>query len=88
MAEKPEIKVTRTYSLSPAVIEWVAEKAKRIVVESNGEERHNESKIVNDLLTAAMEEAERNEAQKKDSSVAFAKRNVTSKYRTKDSIPA
>lgn len=76
MIEKPEIKVTRTYSLSPEVIEWIAQKAKQIVIESNGEERHNESKIANDILTAAMVEDMRNEKLKKNSSVAFASTKV------------
>lgn len=79
MTEKTENKVTRAYSLSPAVTAWILKKAQQRVVESNGEKRLNESEVTNDILTAAMEEDARNEKQKKSLSVAFgatkAKRN-------------
>lgn len=72
MIEKPEIKVTRTYSLSPTVIAWIYEKAKQSAIESQGEERRNESKVVNDILTAAMEQDKRDEAGKKNYSRKYA----------------
>ncbi len=49
MIEKPENKVTRAYSLSPAVTAWVLKIAQQRVVESKGEKRLNESEVVNDL---------------------------------------
>jgi len=70
--EKPEIKVTRTYSLDPVVIAWVTQKAARMTIESDGE-RASDSKVVNDILTAAMLEDKRLEVGKK---------NFSSKSRT------
>jgi hypothetical protein len=64
MEEKSEIKITRTYSLDPAVVAWVTQKAARLTIEGNGE-RTSDSKVVNDMLRAAMEQDARNEAQKK-----------------------
>jgi hypothetical protein len=58
MAEKTEIKVTKTYSLDPIVIAWVTQKAARLTIE-NGRERASDSKVVNDILTVAMEEDKR-----------------------------
>jgi hypothetical protein len=50
-----EIKVTKTYSLDPAVIAWVTQKAARFTIENAGE-RASDSKVVNDILTAAMQD--------------------------------
>jgi hypothetical protein len=55
MTEKPEIKVTRTYSLSPAVVAWVTQRALQLSITGNGQERISDSKVVNDILTAAMD---------------------------------
>lgn len=60
MAEETEIKVTRTYSLDPAVIAWVTQRAARLTLESNGK-RASDSQVVNDILTAAMQEDIRNQ---------------------------
>jgi hypothetical protein len=60
MAEKPEIKVTKTYSLDPIVIAWVTQKAARLTLENEGE-RASDSKVVNDILTTAMEADLRNQ---------------------------
>lgn len=61
---KSEIKITRTYSLDPAVISWITQKAARLTIEGNGE-RASDSRVVNDILTAAMKEDERMGAGKK-----------------------
>lgn len=83
MSDKSEIKVTRTYSLSPAVIAWVTQKAARLTIEGDGE-RASDSKIVNDLLTAAMEQDKRDEAGKKNYSKKFAsiKKSATAQMAT------
>lgn len=60
--EETTNKVTRAYSLDPIVIAWVSQKALRLGSE-NGE-RVSDSKVVNDILTAAMEADVREEAQK------------------------
>jgi len=64
MGDKSEIKITRTYSLDPVVVSWVTRKAARVTIESDGE-RASDSKIVNDLLLAAMQKDKRNEAGRK-----------------------
>jgi len=55
MAE--ENKVPKAYSLSPAVIAWVARKANRLTGESleNGGPKVSDSQLVEDILTEAME---------------------------------
>ena len=61
MAEKSEIKVTRTYSLDPDLVTWVTRKSSLLTLEADGE-RISDSKVVNDILRAAMErDAEENE---------------------------
>ena len=55
MAEASEIKVPKSYSLDPAVIAWVTQKAARLTIENEGGERASDSKVVNEILTAAME---------------------------------
>lgn len=52
---EPKIKVTRTYSLDPVIIAWVTQKALRLSLESDGQDRISDSKVVNDILRAAME---------------------------------
>lgn len=56
-------KVSKSYSLDPAVIAWVMQKAARLTIEGNGE-RASDSKVVNDILTAAMDADRREEAHK------------------------
>lgn len=58
-------KVSKPYSLDPDVIAWVSKKAARLNYESENGERTSDSKLVNDILTAAMEEDIRNEVHKK-----------------------
>lgn len=58
MEEKNELKVAKSYSLDPAVIAWVTQKAARLTIQNEGE-RASDSKVVNDILTAAMEEDKR-----------------------------
>jgi hypothetical protein len=55
MPEKTELKVPKTYSLDPVLIAWVSQKAARQAIESNGQRPANDSKVVNDILRAAME---------------------------------
>ena len=55
MADKTETKITRTYSLDPVVIAWVTQKAARLTMQGDGD-RASDSKVVNDILTAAMEQ--------------------------------
>lgn len=55
-------KVSKPYSLDPIVIAWVSQKALRLGSE-NGE-RVSDSKVVNDILTAAMEHDIREETNK------------------------
>lgn len=64
MTDKSEIKVTRTYSLDPAVIAWVTQRAARQTManlEADGK-RVSDSEIVNSILTAAMESDIREQA--------------------------
>lgn len=75
MAEKPEIKITRTYSLDPDVVAWVTQRAARLTIEGNGE-RTSDSKVVNDMLKAAMAEDERLEEGKKKYSPKFASAKI------------
>lgn len=58
MAEETEIKVSKSYSLDPALIAWVAKKAARLTAENleKGQPRVSDSQLVNDILTAAMED--------------------------------
>lgn len=56
------LKTSKSYSLDPTVISWVMQKAARLTVETG--ERTNDSKLVNDILTAAMEADVREEARK------------------------
>lgn len=49
-------KVSKAYSLDPTVVAWVSKKAARLNYESENGERTNDSKLVNDILTASMEE--------------------------------
>ena len=51
MAQDP--KTSKSYSLDPDVITWVSQKAAAINI--MGQERTNDSKVVNDILRAAME---------------------------------
>lgn len=57
-------KVSKSYSLDPAVIAWVMQKAARLTIESSTGERASDSKVVNDILTAAMDADRREEAHK------------------------
>ena len=52
MTDKQKFKVPKTYSLDPVVIAWVSQRAARLAIEDG--ERANDSKLVNDILTAAM----------------------------------
>jgi hypothetical protein len=53
MAEKSEIKITRTYSLDPDLVAWITQKAARLTIEK--ERRISDSEVANDILTAAMD---------------------------------
>jgi hypothetical protein len=60
MEEKNDLKAPKTYSLEPAVIAWVTQRAALLTIESKG--RVSESQVVNDILRAAMEaDVEENE---------------------------
>ncbi len=58
MADISQIKAPKTYSLSPAVVAWVTQRAARQTIEGP---TTSDSKLVNDILTAAMEEDIRQE---------------------------
>lgn len=49
-------KIAKSYSLDPDVVAWVTQRAARLTIEGLNGERANDSKVVNDILTAAMEE--------------------------------
>ena len=63
MMEESEIKVSKSYSLDPKVIAWVTQKAARLTMEG---QRTSDSTLVNDILTAAMEEDRRKQGQDKE----------------------
>ncbi len=52
MNERRENKVSKSYSLDPEIISWVAQKAARLTIDG---EPTNDSKLVNDILRDAME---------------------------------
>lgn len=54
MAEQIK-KIAKSYSLDPDVVAWVTQRAARLTIEGLNGERANDSKVVNDILTAAME---------------------------------
>ena len=56
--DRTEIKITRTYSLDPVVVAWVTQKAARLTMKGNGE-RSSDSKVVNAIIKAAMENESR-----------------------------
>ena len=45
-------KVSKSYSLDPAVIAWVMQKAARLTIDG---ERASDSRVVNEILTKEME---------------------------------
>jgi hypothetical protein len=53
MEERSELKTPKTYSLDPAVIAWVTQRAAVLTIKN--ESRISESQVVNDILRAAME---------------------------------
>lgn len=44
-------KISKSYSLDPTVIRWVARRAAQLTLQG---ERSNDSRVVNDILTAYM----------------------------------
>ena len=63
MSNKPDIKITQTYSLDPMVVAWVTQEAGLITV--NDGKATSASKVVNEILLAAMSEDVRRESGRK-----------------------
>ena len=72
--EENELKTPKSYSLTPAVIVWIAKKAARLTAENleKGEPRVSDSQLVNDILTEAME----SDKDKTSPKISLPKKNV------------
>lgn len=53
--EEQAKKIAKSYSLDPVVVSWVTQRAARLTIQGLNGERANDSKVVNDILRAAME---------------------------------
>lgn len=63
LEEKTQNKVSKPYSLDPAVVAWVTQRAARLTISGDGR-RISDSEVANEILTAAMEHDIREEANK------------------------